>query len=212
MDSSRKSGLPLYRAMRKYGIENFHIEEIDGANSQSELNYLETHYIYKNNSLTPNGYNSTVLTSSGLKHSEETKQKISNKIKYLDENNLRKIKKGKNSHMYGNSNRKGVKLSKDTRSKISEAQKGRELKQSTKDKMSKTHSERMKNQELRDQISKKLKKNSTLKKPIVRDDGVVFESLNECARQMGIKPSNLCVALKKGGKCSGYRFKYLENK
>ena len=47
----------LSRAINKYGKENFTIEEIDGTNSLSELNYLEKHYIYKFNSLAPNGYN-----------------------------------------------------------------------------------------------------------------------------------------------------------
>jgi len=48
----------IYRAIRKYGKENFTIEEIDGANSLSELNYLEKHYICKFESLSSeNGYN-----------------------------------------------------------------------------------------------------------------------------------------------------------
>ncbi len=47
----------LYKAIRKYGLENFTIEEIDGANSLSELNYKEFIAIHKNNTLAPNGYN-----------------------------------------------------------------------------------------------------------------------------------------------------------
>lgn len=70
----------LYSAIQKYGPENFTIEEIDGANSLSELNYLETHYIYKFNSLVPNGYN---LSSGGgnKKTHELTKEKISKALK-----------------------------------------------------------------------------------------------------------------------------------
>jgi len=44
-------------AIDKYGRDNFTIEEIDGANSQSELNYLEKHYIANLGSKYPNGYN-----------------------------------------------------------------------------------------------------------------------------------------------------------
>lgn len=47
----------ISKAIQKYGKENFTIEEIDGANNQSELNYKEWLLIYKFNSLTPNGYN-----------------------------------------------------------------------------------------------------------------------------------------------------------
>ena len=66
----------LKNAIQKYGKENFTIEEIDGANSLSELNYLEKHYICKFNSLAPNGYN---LQSGGNNklHHNITKNKLS---------------------------------------------------------------------------------------------------------------------------------------
>lgn len=66
----------IYKAIIKYGKENFTIEEIDGANSQSELNYLEDHYINIYNTLAPNGYN---ITRGGRNDftSEETRQKMS---------------------------------------------------------------------------------------------------------------------------------------
>jgi len=48
---------PLYNAIRKYGWDKFKIEEIDGANSLSELNYKEWLLIHKYNTLWPNGYN-----------------------------------------------------------------------------------------------------------------------------------------------------------
>lgn len=47
----------IHLAIAKYGIENFTFEVIDGANSETELNYKEVHYIHKFNSLYPNGYN-----------------------------------------------------------------------------------------------------------------------------------------------------------
>ncbi len=47
----------ISNAIQKYGKENFIIEEIDGANSLSELNYLEWLYIHKFNCISPNGYN-----------------------------------------------------------------------------------------------------------------------------------------------------------
>lgn len=47
----------FYKAIRKYGIENFIIEQIAEANSKQELNALEIKYIQEYNSLAPNGYN-----------------------------------------------------------------------------------------------------------------------------------------------------------
>jgi hypothetical protein len=76
----RKTKSIIYAAIRKYGPENFTIEEIDGANSMSELNYLETHYIYKFNSLSPNGYN--LSSGGGNKRTHpETKKKLSLALK-----------------------------------------------------------------------------------------------------------------------------------
>lgn len=50
----------LYESMRKYGIENFTIEEIDKADSFKELGELERKYIKKYNSQNPDkGYNLT---------------------------------------------------------------------------------------------------------------------------------------------------------
>lgn len=46
----------FYRAIRKYGTENFYIEEIDSANSQDELDEKEMYWISKYNSIN-NGYN-----------------------------------------------------------------------------------------------------------------------------------------------------------
>lgn len=209
---SQQSDLPLYRAMRKYGKENFTIEEIDGANSQTELNYLETHYIYNLNSLTSkNGYNSTVMTSSGLKHSQETRDKISCAILEMDKAGSRNIRRGVESHSYGNSYRKGTKHSQETRDKISKAGLGRFVSKETKAKMSEVHSKRMEDSELRSRISKTLIKNSPLKKSIVRSDGVVFESIHECARQMKTYPSAICRVLSKERKTHRkYSFEYLE--
>ena len=90
----KNSGCPvLSNSIKKYEKDNFKIEEIDGANSLSELNYLEDFYICKFNSLSPNGYNlkeggangshtkDTVdkirQASTGRLHSKESKEKMS---------------------------------------------------------------------------------------------------------------------------------------
>lgn len=69
----------LSSAIQKYGKEKFKIEEIDGANSLSELNYLETHYIYKFNTLAPNGYNIEQGGFNNTLSKDYKKERLSNK-------------------------------------------------------------------------------------------------------------------------------------
>lgn len=58
--NSKTSNRHLYNAMRKYGLDNFTIEEIDSTDDFKKLGELERHYINKYNSQDPNkGYNIT---------------------------------------------------------------------------------------------------------------------------------------------------------
>lgn len=73
----------LYNAMRKYGIDNFTIEEIDTADSLDDLNNKEIEWIKKLNTKIPNGYN-IVDGGNGIKgfhHTKETKEILRNKSK-----------------------------------------------------------------------------------------------------------------------------------
>jgi group I intron endonuclease len=67
-------------AIRKYGKENFTIEQIDSAETLEMLNVMEITYIKALNSLAPNGYNMELGGESKLCH-EETKEKISATLK-----------------------------------------------------------------------------------------------------------------------------------
>ena len=66
----------LRNALYKYGVENFTIEEIDCAESQSELDEKETYWIKHYNCIVPNGYN---LKNGGSTptYSEESKIRMS---------------------------------------------------------------------------------------------------------------------------------------
>lgn len=68
---------PLYHAIRKYGIENFSFEVIDGANAGDELSYREIHHIYAHGCLAPNGYNLKI----NMQHHVATKKKHSETMK-----------------------------------------------------------------------------------------------------------------------------------
>lgn len=72
-----KQDIYLYKAMKKYGIENFTIEEIGGANNITELNYQEWLLIYKYNSLAPNGYNLREGGRINWSYTNETLNKMS---------------------------------------------------------------------------------------------------------------------------------------
>lgn len=69
----------FYRAVRKYGFENFKWEIIDKANTQNELNKKEVYWIeqYKNNLYnTQEGGRRNKKTTKGYKHTKEHKKKI----------------------------------------------------------------------------------------------------------------------------------------
>lgn len=75
--NSKERNRPLYKAIRKYGIENFKFEIIDNANSIEELNKKEIYYIKIYDSCVDSGkgYNLDKGGKNGRK-SEETKRKI----------------------------------------------------------------------------------------------------------------------------------------
>lgn len=55
---------PLYRAMRKYGVENFYLTILEEVEDYNQLDSIENKYIEKYNSIT-NGYNQRITSSSG---------------------------------------------------------------------------------------------------------------------------------------------------
>jgi group I intron endonuclease len=67
-------------AIRKYGKENFTLEQIDSAENLEQLNTMERTYIKALNTLAPNGYNLELGGDSKVCH-EETKAKISTTLK-----------------------------------------------------------------------------------------------------------------------------------
>lgn len=80
--SAVTSDAPLYRAMRKYGIENFQIDVIIKCNNNN-LNNKEIYYINYYNSYVPNGYNATL---GGDGHTVYDYQKIIQDYYNMNEN------------------------------------------------------------------------------------------------------------------------------
>lgn len=114
----------IYRAMRKYGLENFVFEKVCEAESIEDLNYLETFYIIQYDSVR-NGYNmsyggnnnvmfceKTAKKHDDIMRSEDVRKRISSSMKqyrkehpWTDEQK-QKFAKSK----YGNKNFAGHKL------------------------------------------------------------------------------------------------------
>ena len=91
---NNKTNYPFHRAIKKYGFENFKWEVIDYALTEEILFKMEKYYIKKLKTKVPNGYNLTAGGEgvSGLKHTAETKKKLS---KYFNGRSNERNKKGK---------------------------------------------------------------------------------------------------------------------
>jgi len=117
-----ESFLPLHRAMRKYGIDNFECKIIEICNSIEELNESETKWILKLGTFGKRGYNCTT-GGEGFTVSDDTKKKISKSRigMKLSESHCVAISKrmmGENNPFYGKSH------SKETIEKIKETLQG----------------------------------------------------------------------------------------
>lgn len=174
----------LKNAILKYGSENFTIEEISKAENLTQLNLLESEFIIKFNTLSPNGYNMTSggenpaatddvrkrlseLNSGenhprfGKKHAVESKEKISQSLK----GRLQPWHKG-------NSYRKGSSVSEETKLVISEA----------------------------------------IRKPIIcNETQKIYRSVSEAAKFLSVSVTSVSDVLRgKNKTCKGYTFSYME--
>ncbi len=98
----QKSGIYLQNAMKKYGKENFIIEQIDTAKTEDELDRKEIHYI---KTLKPH-YNLTEGGRTFFHHTQLTKDRIA---------------KGNKVAKIGNTYRKGMTFTKESREQISKS-------------------------------------------------------------------------------------------
>lgn len=87
----RHDVIVIDKAIRKYGIENFTVEQIDVACDIDELNQKECFWIAHYNSMLPNGYNQCAGGDNtvGFHHRVESKQKMSIKktVQYVGDGN-----------------------------------------------------------------------------------------------------------------------------
>ena len=183
-----KSSPHFYSAIQKYGWDNFEHNILFVELTKEQACLKEQELIKEFNSMNREyGYNST---SGGdiFVMNEETKQKISQAL-------------------MGNQNNLGHSCSEEKKKKISEAQKGREFTEEHKQKLS----EAAKNRHVPCSEEKKqtLKEKSHKKLVYCEELNKVFESVQECGRQLGIPATNITKLCNGRGKTlKGYHLRY----
>ena len=183
-----KSSPHFYSAIQKYGWDNFEHNILFTDLTKEQACLKEQELIKEYNSMNREfGYNST---SGGdiFTMNEETKQKIS-------------------QAMIGNQNGLGHPCSEEKKEKISNAQKGRKFTEEHKQKLS----EAAKNRHVPCSEEKKqiLKEKSHKKSVYCEELDKIFESVQECSRQLGIHATNISKLCNGRGKTlKGYHLRY----
>ena len=183
-----KSSPHFYSAIQKYGWDNFEHNILFTGLTKEQACLKEQELIKEYNLMNREfGYNST---SGGdiFVMNEETKQKIS-------------------QAMRGNQNNLGHPCSEEKKKKISDAQKGRKFTEEHKQKLS----EAAKNRHVPcSEKKKQILKEKSHKKPVYCEElNKVFESVQECGRQLGIPATNITKLCNGRGKTlKGYHLRY----
>ena len=183
-----KSSPHFYSAIQKYGWDNFEHNILFTELTKEQACLKEQELIKEYNSMNREfGYNST---SGGdiFTMNEKTKQKIS-------------------QAMMGNQNNLGHPCSEEKKKKISNAQKGREFTEEHKQKLS----EAAKNRHVPcSEEKKQILKEKSHKKPVYCEElDKIFESVQECGRQLGIPATNISKLCNGRGKTlKGYHLRY----
>ena len=183
-----KSSPHFYSAIQKYGWDNFEHNILFTELTKEQACLKEQELIKEYNSMNREfGYNST---SGGdiFTMNEETKQKIS-------------------QAMIGNQNGLGYPCSEEKKEKISNAQKGRKFTEEHKQKLS----EAAKNRHVPcSEEKKQILKEKSHKKPVYCEElDKIFESVQECGRQLGLPATNISKLCNGRGKTlKGYHLRY----
>jgi group I intron endonuclease len=174
----------FHKAIRKYGAENFTVEQIDVATDMEELNKKEKYWIEFYDCMIPKGYNSTTGGDSFLFY-EGVRKKMSEKRKGVPTNR----------HLFGEANPfYGKTHSEETRRKLSEYAKQRT-------------GER--NPFYGHKLTQK-QKDAHCKRVRCVETGEVFESMAEACAKYNIDPSTMSKVLRKieGKTCKGFHWEY----
>lgn len=184
-----KSSPHFYSTIQKYGWDNFEHNILFINLTKEEACCKEQKLIKQFNSMNREyGYNST---SGG-------------EIFYMNEETRKKLSQA----MMGNKNGLGHPCSEEKKKKISEAQKGRKLTEEHKRKLSIAASER--HVPCSEEKKKKLSKNYPIKRQVYCQElDTIYESIQECARQLNLHATNISKVCKGiHHTTGGYHFSY----
>jgi group I intron endonuclease len=194
---SGRNRCPVFlSAIKKYGFENFEFAIIEKNLTCEEAKLLEKKFIKNFNSMVPNGYNRTEGGDASVKHSEESKNKISESNKNYLLNN---------PHV-----RIGTKHSEETKKLLSELALKRTNRPRGVDhwRHGKKHGEstieKMK-------IRKSLGSNPFAKKVIDLNTNVIYSCINEAKQVYGVSHSMISMICSGKRKSSKYNFMYLKD-
>lgn len=187
-----KSSPHFYSAIQKYGWDNFEHNILFTNLTKEEACLKEQELIQKFNAMNREyGYNST---SGGevFSMNKETKEKISHAL-------------------MGNKNGLGHACSEEKKKKISNAQKGRKFTDEHKQKLSIAAQNR--HVPCSEEKKKKLSQNYPNKRKVYCEElNTVYESVQECSRQLGIPATNISKLCNGRGKTlKGYHLKYYDD-
>ena len=184
-----KSSPHFYAAIQKYGWDNFEHNILYTDCTKEEACLMEQILIKQYNSTNREfGYNSTSGGESFVMN-DETKQKISQAL-------------------IGNKNGLGHPCSEEKARKISEAQKGRTFTEEHKQKLSEAAKQR--HVPCSEEKKKTLSKNYPHKRKVYCEElDIIYDSVQECGRQLGIPATNISKLCNGRGKTlKGYHLRY----
>ena len=184
-----KSSPHFFAAIQKYGWDNFEHNILFINLTKEEACAKEQELIKFYNSMNRQfGYNSTSGGEIFIMN-KETKEKISQALK-------------------GNKNGLSKPCSEEKKKKISKAQKGRGFTEEHKRKLSEAAQKR--SVPCSEEKKKTLSKNYPNKKPVYCEElNQIFESVQECSRQLGIPATNISKLCNGRGKTlKGYHLRY----
>ena len=196
----------LYRAMKKYGNNNFKIEQIDVAYSKEQLDAKESYWIEKYNCLSPNGYNCLSGPTGTPKVCEITRKKLSKASKRMWKNPeyRKKISKALKGKKLGD-------FTEEHKEKISKSLTGRTLTNEHRKKIGRATRKLWEDEKYRKACLKPFQEynNKQKKKVINLDTGKIFESINDAARFYNLPQQNISKVLHgKRKRCGSYRWAF----
>lgn len=185
----------FYKAIMKYGWDNFKHELVSSSLTKDDAENLEIDLIKKLKSNNRKyGYNISNGGNSNGKHTHETRKKISlsNKGKMITEETRTRLILSHKGKMCGEDNPfYGEKHSSETIEKIREFSKKRVFTKETREKMSKSRTGKILSEKTKLKIKNSKKYNVSYNAVPVVCDGMEFSCIVECADIYGIKRSTM---------------------